>query len=60
MFQQLITPVAGSLGWSFLVAVLPVVAVLLSLGVLRLPAWQAASDEPFVDVVELLDQRIDK
>jgi lactate permease len=42
MFQQLITPVAGSLGWSFLVAVLPVVAVLLSLGVLRLPAWQAA------------------
>jgi lactate permease len=42
MFQQLITPVGGSLGLSFLVAILPVVAVLILLGVLRRPAWQAA------------------
>ncbi len=42
MFQQLLTPVADSLALSFIVAVLPVVTVLLLLGVLRRPAWQAA------------------
>jgi len=42
MFAQLLTPVGGSLGLSFLVAVLPVVTVLVLLGVLRRPAWQAA------------------
>ena len=42
MFQQLLTPVGDSLGLSFLVAVLPIVAVLVLLGVLRRPAWQAA------------------
>ncbi|MDR3524008.1 MAG: L-lactate permease [Acetobacteraceae bacterium] len=42
MFQQLLTPVGGSLSLSFLVAVLPVVAVLVLLGVFRRPAWQAA------------------
>jgi lactate permease len=42
MFQQLLTPVADSLGLSFLVAVLPIVAVLILLGGLRRPAWQAA------------------
>jgi lactate permease len=42
MFQQLLTPVGGSLGLSFLVAVLPIVAVLVLLGVFRRPAWQAA------------------
>lgn len=42
MFHQLLTPVGDSLGLSFLVAVLPVLAVLLLLGVLRRPAWQAA------------------
>jgi lactate permease len=42
MFQQLLTPVGASLGLSFLVATLPVVAVLVLLGVLRRPAWQAA------------------
>jgi lactate permease len=42
MFQQLLPPVGGSLGLSFLVAILPVVAVLILLGVLRRPAWQAA------------------
>ncbi|WP_374546905.1 L-lactate permease, partial [Rhodoblastus sp.] len=42
MFQQLLTPVGESLGLSFLVAILPVLAVLVLLGVLRRPAWQAA------------------
>ena len=42
MFQQLLTPVSDSLSLSFLVAVLPVVAVLVLLGVFRRPAWQAA------------------
>ncbi len=40
--QQLITPVAGSLGLSTIVAILPVAVVLLLLGVLRRAAWQAA------------------
>lgn len=42
MFQQLLTPVGGSLGLSFIVATLPIVAVLVLLGVLRRPALQAA------------------
>ena len=42
MFQQLLTPVGDSLGLSFLVAILPILAVLLLLGVMRRPAWQAA------------------
>src|SRR6204780_2575290 len=42
MFQQLLTPVGASLGLSFVVALLPVVTVLVLLGVLRRPAWQAA------------------
>ncbi len=42
MFQQLLTPVAGSLFPSFLLAGLPVVTLLVVLGVLRRPAWQAS------------------
>ncbi len=42
MFHQLLTPVAGSLILSFLVAILPVAVVLVLLGVLRRPAWQAS------------------
>ena len=42
MFQQLLTPVSDSLGLSFLVAALPIVVVLVGLGVLRRPAWQAS------------------
>ena len=42
MFQQVLTPVGGSLGLSFVVAILPVMAVLVLLGVFRRPAWQAA------------------
>jgi lactate permease len=42
MFHQLLTPVGNSLGLSFLVAALPVITILILLGVLRWPAWQAA------------------
>jgi lactate permease len=42
MFHQLLTPIGGSLPLSFLVAVLPIVVVLVMLGVLRRPAWQAS------------------
>ena len=42
MFPQLMTPVAGSLGLSFIVASLPILAVLVGLGVLRRPAWEAS------------------
>ncbi len=42
MFSQLLTPVGDSLGLSFILAVLPVVTVLILLGLLRRPAWQAA------------------
>jgi len=37
-----LTPVGANLGLSFIVAVLPIVTVLVLLGVLRRPAWQAA------------------
>src|ERR1700689_467041 len=42
MFNQLLTPVGGGLLSSFLVAALPIVTVLVALGVLRRPAWQAS------------------
>ena len=42
MFAQLVSPVGGNLALSSLVAALPVLAVLLLLGALRRPAWQAA------------------
>ena len=42
MFPQLLTPIGGSLGLSFGVATLPIIAVLVMLGVLRRPAWEAA------------------
>jgi lactate permease len=42
MFHQLLTPIGNSLGWSFLIAALPVITILVLLGVLRRPAWQAA------------------
>ena len=42
MFHQLLTPIGNSLGLSVLVAVLPIVTVLVLLGLLRRPAWQAA------------------
>lgn len=42
MFQQLLTPVGGSLALSFVVAALPIAVVLLMLGVLKRPAWQSS------------------
>jgi lactate permease len=42
VFHQNLTPVAGSLFLSFVVAALPIVAVLALLGVFRRPAWQAS------------------
>ena len=42
MFQQLLMPVEGNLLWSFLVASTPLAVVLVMLGVLRRPAWQAS------------------
>jgi len=43
MFHQLVMPVGASLVWSCLVASIPIVTVLVLLGVLRRPAWQASS-----------------
>ena len=43
MFHQLVSPVAGSLPLSFAVAALPIAVVLVLLGVVRRPAWQASS-----------------
>jgi lactate permease len=42
VFQQLLTPVADSLGLSFIAASLPILTVLVLLGLLRRPAWQAS------------------
>jgi lactate permease len=43
MFQQMLTPVAGSLLLSALTAAIPVLVVLIMLGGLRRPAWQASA-----------------
>lgn len=51
MFHQLLTPVGNSLALSFLVAALPVLSVVLLLGVMRRPAWQAALAGLVVGVV---------
>ena len=42
MFHQPLTPVAASLPESFLVAAAPIATVLVLMGVLRRPAWQAS------------------
>jgi lactate permease len=41
-FHQLLTPVSGLLALSVAVAALPIVTVLVTLGVLRRPSWQAS------------------
>jgi lactate permease len=51
MFRQLLTPVGDSLGLSFLVAALPIIVILVLLGVLRRPAWQAALAGLFTGLV---------
>ena len=42
MFHQILAPVAGNLFLSFLVGFLPILTVLVLMGVIRRPAWQAA------------------
>lgn len=42
MFHQVLRPIGDSLPLSFLVAVVPIVIVLVMLGVVRRPAWQAS------------------
>jgi lactate permease len=42
MFNQLLTPVGGSLFLSVLAAALPIATVLVTLGIMRRPAWQAS------------------
>jgi lactate permease len=42
MFRQLLTPVGDSLPLSFIVAALPVLVVLVLLGLVRRPAWEAS------------------
>ena len=42
MFNQSLSPVGGSLVLSVIVAALPIATVLIALGVLRRPAWQAS------------------
>ncbi len=42
MFNQLLSPVGGNLVLSVLAAALPIATVLIALGVLRRPAWQAS------------------
>ncbi len=42
MFHQILAPVAGNLFLSFLVGLIPIAVVLVMLGILRRPAWQAA------------------
>jgi lactate permease len=42
MFHQLLTPIHDSLAASFCVAALPILTLVVLLGVLRRPAWQAA------------------
>lgn len=42
MFHQILVPVASNLFLSFLVGFIPILVVLVLLGVVKLPAWQAA------------------
>lgn len=42
MFHQVLTPVADNLFLSFLVGFIPIIVVLILLGIMRRPAWQAA------------------
>jgi lactate permease len=42
MFNQILSPVGGNLALSFICAALPIATVLIALGVLRRPAWQAS------------------
>jgi lactate permease len=42
LYQQVLDPIAGSLAWSSLFAVLPLITLFVLLGGLRMKAWQAS------------------
>src|SRR5690242_7995418 len=42
MFHQILNPVADNLFLSFFVGFIPIIVVLILLGIMRRPAWQAA------------------
>jgi lactate permease len=54
MYQQIYDPVANSLGWSSLFAVLPLVALFVMLGVLKIPAHWAALTALGVSIIVAL------
>lgn len=51
MFHQILEPVAGNLFLSFLVGIIPIAVVLVLLGIVRRPAWQAAAAGLIVGLV---------
>src|SRR4051794_26322539 len=51
MYQQVLDPVAHSLGWSSLVAAIPLAVLFVLLGVLRVTAWLAALISLAVSIV---------
>lgn len=55
MFHQLTTPVGNSLPLSALIAASPVLTVVVSLGVFRRPAWQAAAVGLVVGIVVAIE-----
>ncbi len=55
MFNQLLVPVDGNLVLSFAAAALPIATVLVALGILRRPAWQASLAGL---IVGLVDRRV--
>src|SRR5436190_4493224 len=54
MYQQIYDPVANSLGWSSLFAVLPLVTLFVMLGVLKIPAHWAALTALAVSIIVAL------
>jgi lactate permease len=42
LYRQVLDPIAGSLGWSSLVAALPLLTLFVLLGILRMRAWMAS------------------
>jgi lactate permease len=51
MYRQVLDPVADSLGWSSLFAALPLLALFVLLGVLRMRAWMAALLSLLVSII---------
>ena len=60
MFHQLLTPVGDNLLLSFLVAAVPIAVVLVMLGILRRPAWQASATGLLVALIGAVDVSSDQ